>query len=186
MRKLPALPVLPGIAVLVALLVLLATGAARAEQITVHDPVGDDPTLGPVLDITRLQVADRDRAIVTKVSFVTAGRGFFMVMLKVRDDTSTEVMAVSSDHRPGRGDVNRVLTTDGVQPCPRLRVAWDHERDTVRVRLPASCVVLSDHGSVKAKVFTEITVDQDFAPQGPPKPHADEPTWRWTRWIERG
>lgn len=175
------------LSVLVALVVLLATGgAARAEQITVHDPVGDDPTNGPLLDITGMRVANRDKAIVTNVSFVQAGHGAVVVMLKVRNKTSSEVMSVLSHHRPHRGDVNAVSTRDGLVPCPDLRVMWDHQRDTVRFRLPASCVVLDDYDEIKERVFTELVVDQDFAPQGPPKPDADEPTWRWTRWIDRG
>jgi hypothetical protein len=170
----------------VVLMLLAAGGGARAETLSVHDPVGDDPTDGPVLDITGLEVDNRDHAIVTEVSFVQTGRGFFLVMLKARSKRSTDLMAVSSNHRPRRGDVNRVVTREGIQPCPRLRVRWDDARATVRVRLPASCVVVHGYDEVRAKVFTEIVVDQDFAPQGPPKPDADEPTWRWTRWIGRG
>lgn len=178
--------------VLLSLVLALAFGwvvstPTEAARYAVADPRGDDPTNGPVLDITRLRVNSRDHQVVVEVSFVQAGRGYLVVLLQERDEPrSASLTGVSSHHRPRRGDINGVGNQDGAQSCPHLSVGWDHERDTAIIRLPSNCVDGGEYGDLRVKVFTELVVDQDFAPQGPPRPHADEPTWRWTPWVARG
>ena len=165
---------------------LVAWSPASAAQHIAADPRGDDPTNGPVLDITRLRVNNRDRKLVVEVRFVRAGRGDLIVTLYKRGETPGYGTGIVSHHRPRRGDINQVGTRDGIQECDGLSVVWDHTRDTATVRVPPTCIDGGDYGDLKVRVLTELVVDQDFAPQGPPKPNADEPTWRWTPWIARG
>lgn len=159
---------------------------AEAAPYAVTDPRGDDPTNGPVLDITRLRVNNREHKLVVEVGFVQAGRGDLIVTMYKRGETPGLGTGIISHHRPRRGDINQVGTADGFQPCDGLSVAWDHRIDTATVRVPPSCIDGGDYGDVRVRVLTELVVDQDFAPQGPPRPNADEPTWRWTPWIARG
>lgn len=158
----------------------------QGAQYTVADPRGDDPTNGPVLDITRLRVNNRARKLVIEVTFVRAGRGDLIVTLYKRGETPGLGTGIISHHRPRRGDINQVGTRDGIQQCDGLSVVWDHARDTATVRVPPSCIDSGDYGDLRVRVLTELAVDQDFAPQGPPKPHADEPSWRWSPWVARG
>jgi hypothetical protein len=175
-------------------LALLATSAfavvpapsADAAGFVVTDPVGEDPTNGPVLDITRLRVNNRDRKLVVEVTFVRAGRGDLIVTLYGRGETPGEGTGIVSKHRPRRGDVNQMGTRDGILPCDGLSVVWDHESDTATVRVPPRCIDDGDYGDLRVRVLTEIVVDQDFAPDGPPLPDADQPSWRWSPWIPRG
>ena len=158
-------------------LLVVASGAEAATG-RFPDPAGDG-LKGRALDITSLRLANRDHAIVATVSFVRATRGDLYVRLLARGESRRTMTGVSTIHR-ARGDTNRVVTIDGVQECPGLGVAWDHDSDRVRVRLPSRCLVDGDYGAVKAKVITEIGSDADLAPKD------DAGRWRWTDWVARG
>jgi len=165
---------------------LVAWSPVQAAQYAVNDPRGDDPTNGPVLDITRLRVNNREHKLVVEVGFVRAGRGDLIVTLYKRGETPGYGTGIVSHHRPRRGDINELGTRDGIQPCDGLSVVWDHARDTATVRVPPTCIDDGDYGDLKVRVLTELVVDQDFAPQGPPQPDADQPSWRWSPWVARG
>lgn len=161
--------------------VLSAVAApAQAERIKVKDPEGDTYD-GRRLDITGVEVRNRDHAVVTKVSFVQAGRGDLVLLFQARGDSRRDFARVISHHRPKRGDINVLDTADGVQTCDGLRVRWDHGADSARVRLPSRCFRGGDYGAVHVRVLTEIVVDQDYY-----APSADAENWRWTPWVARG
>jgi hypothetical protein len=159
-------------------LLLIVTGVAQAETQHVEDPAGNG-LKGRALDITTVKVANRDHAIVTKVSFVRAAHGDLYVRFLARGEKRRTMAAVGSIHR-ARGDKNRLLTIDGVQECKGLRVSWDHESDYARIRVPSHCLLDGDYGAVKTKVITEIGSDADLAPKD------ESGNWRWTGWVSRG
>src|SRR5687768_16981457 len=93
---------------------LSLAGTALADGLAIDDPAGDG-LKGKRLDITSLQVANRDHAIVVEVSFVQAAAGDLGIWLHARGTERNEVALVASVHRPERGDRNFVRTKEGVQ-----------------------------------------------------------------------
>lgn len=157
---------------------LLPLAAATAQTISIDDPAGDG-LKGRKLDITSVKVANRDHSIVTRVSFVRAAVGDLAIYYGARGDRRTDVARVVSVHRP-RGTTNTFETVDGAQPCTRLSVTWNHDNDTVTVRLPSRCFRAGNYGAVHVRVITEIGSDADIAPKN------SAGGWRWTRWVRRG
>ncbi len=131
----------------------------------VTDPAGDG-LKGHRLDITAVQLANRDHAIVITISVVRVAYGDLGVGIKARGDSTKETAAVTSVHRSG-GDTNRLFTIEGDQQCKGLRVRWNPTTDHVRVRVPSRCVDGGDYGAVAVKAIFEIGSDADFAPKGP-------------------
>ena len=155
-------------------LTCLAT-AAQAEHLSGADPAGDGQK-GRALDITGFRLANNDRAIVVAISFVRTARGDLGVRLV--DRTGAEV-AVFNTHRAS-GDAVSVWSEDGVQRCPNVRVRWNDETDSVRLRLPSGCYQDGDYGAVRAKVITEIGSDADFAPK------SANGSWVYSAYAARG
>ena len=145
-------------------------------MLDVSDPAGDAPFAR--LDITGVTVSNNDHALVIDAAFVKVAKGFFMVQLVDRDGHRA---AIGSIHRPRTGDRNAFGTEDGTQECKGLRVDWDHEADTVHVRLPSKCYLDGDYGALRTRFFTEVGADNDFAPNG-----NNGGRWRWSDWIARG
>jgi hypothetical protein len=164
--------------VLLASWVILMSGPAVAQTLTVDDPAGDG-LKGSRLDITSVRVSNRDHAIVVKVSVVRLTRGDLAVRLKIRKDGPDLLAGVTSVHRTS-GDTNKWFTEAGVQQCEGLRVSWSNAADRVRIRVPSQCLEKGNYGAVKAKVITEIGSDADLAPKSP------DGSWRWTEWVSRG
>ena len=96
------------------------------------------------------------------------------------------MVLVASRHRPERGDRNFVRSSEGEQKCNGLRVVWDHDADTARVRLPSKCFEDGDYGAVRFRVITEIGSDADWAPQESADAENDTPRWAWSDWTPRG
>lgn len=160
-----------------ALLSVGLAAPAQAARVDVSDPAGDAPLRR--LDFTDITVRNKDHALVVDLSFVQVSGGFLLIEFKDRDGHRA---AISSHHRPQRGDVNRFGTRkDGVQDCAGLQVTWDHAQDTAHVRLPSRCYRDGNFGALATRFFTEVGQDNDFAPNG-----NNGARWRWSRWIARG
>ncbi len=158
-----------------------ATPPAQAGRIEVVDPSGDTYTGGNLLDITTVVVRNLDRAIVTKVFFERAGKGDLIVHFQTDGEPDRVLAAVVSHHRPRRGDRNSFGATDGTEDCAGLRVTWNHDLDLATIKLPSTCLAQGDYDDVRARVLTEIVVDQDVY-----APNAGAQNWPWTRWVPRG
>ena len=163
---------------------LSLAGPALADILAVDDPAGDG-LKGKRLDITSLELANRDHAIVAEVSFVRAAAGDLGIWLHARGTKRNEVALIASIHRPKRGDRNFVRTADGVQECKGLRVIWDHDADTAWARLPSKCFQGGDYGAVRTRIITEIGSDADLAPKAPGSSDG-ELRWAWSDWTDRG
>ena len=173
MRFLPTLA-----AVLVSTSMLVPAAPAVAERVTAPDPAGDG-LKGQALDVTSIKVMNRDHAIVTVISFVRAAHGDMGVRFQTRDDRRREWAVVFTRHR-AKGDRALYGQYGEVHDCRGLRVTWDHEADTARVRLPSHCFREGDYGAVHVKAITEIGSDADLAPKNP------SGKWVWTPWVSRG
>ena len=170
--------------VLTAVLLLTSFAPAHAATLTVTDPAGDGQK-GRRLDITSIDVRNRDHAVVTDVAFVRAAAGDLAIYYGARGDSRSDHVLVVSKHRPSRGDVNSVRTVGGTQECDGLKVTWDHEADTARVRLPSTCFRDGDYGAVRIRLIAEIGSHADYAPKGGESSMGD-PRWAWTPYVARG
>jgi hypothetical protein len=159
-----------------ALLSVGLAAPAQADRLDVNDPAGDAEV--PRLDFTDISVRNNDHALVVDISFVRVGKGFLLIDFRDRDGNRA---VITSHHRPQRGDVNEFGTEAGAQECAGLRVAWDHEQDTAHVRLPSACYRDGDFGGLATRFFTEVGMDNDFAPNG-----NNGARWHWSRWVARG
>lgn len=182
MTRLGSLAVLS--ALVLPLVLPLGVAAPAQGDVTVIDDVAGDGQKGRRLDITSVRLANRDRAIVTEVSFVRAAAGDLGIWLHARGTKRRETVLVASIHRPKRGDRNFVGNLDVETECKGLRVTWDHDADTAVVRLPSKCFEGGDYGAVRTRVITEIGSDADlavdaFGPEGRPR-------WGWSDWTDRG
>lgn len=139
----------------------------------VEDAAGDG--YQPRLDITEVRVRNKDHALVYRISFMRAGRGFLLVQLQDRDGDGALAQSL---HRP-RGVDRNSFDSGATGSCDGLAVTWDHELDTARVRIPSTCFQDGDYGAIRSRVFTETADDNDFAPNG-------DTQWRWTRFVARG
>lgn len=174
----PAMSPLKALVPALLALLLMTPGAVNAETEVLQDPAGDG-LKEEALDITTLEVANRDHAIVTTVSFVRAARGDLAVWVKARGEGRRTMIGVASIHRAHR-DRTILLAIDGEQQCKGLKATWDHETEEARVRLPSRCFLGGDYGAVKIKVITEIGSDADLAPKDA------SGDWSWTGWVARG
>jgi hypothetical protein len=157
---------------------VLVSGSALAQTVSVSDPAGDG-LKGHRLDITEVKVANRDHAIITTISFVRVAHGDLGVAMKARGDRRKQLVGVTSVHRAS-GDTNLFRTFAGVQKCKGLSVTWDATTNRVRVRVPSRCLDNGNYGALKVKAITEIGSDADVAPKDP------KGNWRWTEWASRG
>jgi hypothetical protein len=169
--------------IVAALALLLASltnvAPAAAAQRHISDPAGDGE-YGPRLDITLVQLQNRDHSILVRISFVrTSYSGSLAVFYLGRGDRYRDMVRVAIGHRRG-GDKSRVDTVHGREPCKGLRVTWSDRADTADIRLPASCFHSGQYGSVAIRVLTEFTVDADYAPEGP------RGNLVWSAWTRRG
>ena len=166
------------IALLLAAVPAAVAGPANAGRTTVSDPVGDG-LKGQRLDITSVRVNNRDHAIVTTVAVRRVAAGDFAVVYQARGKKPRKLAAVYSERFPGHHH-DSFRTSEGKQPCERLKVTWDRDADFLRVRLPSTCFNAGDFGGVRVKVITEIGSDADVAPKD------SQGRWRWTAWTSRG
>lgn len=160
-------------------LCLWQAAPAAAQQVAITDPAGDAAARG--LDITSARVANRDAAVVVKVSFVRAMRGELVVGL--RDRKKHNIMIVNQ-HRPLREDRTFAYNTrtEEKRTCRGMAVTWDHEADTATLRMPSRCFRGGDYGAISSFMLTEEPggSDVDFAPEN------TEGGWHWTDWVPRG
>jgi hypothetical protein len=164
--------------VLVVVLAGLSAPAAQAETVRADDPAGDG-LKGRRLDVTSVQVDNRDHAMVVTVDFVRAAYGDLGIRLATRSDRLRDMAGVFARHW-ARGDHVELGTVDGTQPCPGLTADWDDEAESATVRVPSRCFRDGGYGAVRIKVITEIGSDADLAPDGR---HGG---WRGTPLVSRG
>lgn len=161
-----------------ALLASALAAPADAAVLVIDDPAGNGQK-GDALDITAVKVANGAKALVAKVTFVRATHGDLALYLHARGDRRRDVVGVISEHR-ARQDDNWLLTADGRQECGGLKVVWDHDADTVRIKLPARCFDDGDYDAVQVRMITEIGSDADLAPSTPAG------GWPWSAYVARG
>ena len=150
-------------------LLLLTAPAADARSLSVDDPAGDAPT--GQLDITQVTVENRDRRVRATVTTAELTRGSVIVSVDRRGGTG--VRLVSSRRADGTENA-RVYSgafTDGdgidpvVVPCPRFRVVWDDDTDSVVLSMPSRCWNGGDYGALRFSALTEKAgADSDLAP----------------------
>jgi hypothetical protein len=159
---------------------LLALSApAQARSILVGDPAGDAAGPRPGLDITSVAFHNRDRAVVVDLSFVRDRRGVVIVALRTRQHRMAAVV-VSKHHRTGP---DTAFVVGHKTSCRGLTSAWDRTAATLRLRVPAGCVLRGNYGAVRAWALIERLhdgADVDYAPQTPNGNIA------YTDWIPRG
>jgi hypothetical protein len=158
-----------------------AVPPAQAGRLEVADPSGDTYNGSSLLDITTVVVRNLDRSIVTKVFFARAGKGDLIVHFQTNGEPERVLAAVVSHHRPRRGDRNSFAATDGTEGCNGLRVSWNHDLDLAAIKVPSRCLAQGAYDDVRARVLTEIVVDQDVY-----APNPGARGWPWTRWVARG
>ncbi len=143
-------------AVLVVLLVAV-TQTAQAQTRRITDHAGDAGGDGArVLDVVSMTVHNRDRAVVTRVRFVTAVPGNVIVLLRPRNGAAVRIVHL---HRR-RGDRTVVAAGGFERPpepvrCQGARGRWSDAVETVRLRLPASCLNEGSYRAIRVAVFTE-------------------------------
>lgn len=156
--------------------VLLAMPAsARAQHITVTDEAGD--ASGPGLDITSVNFASHDHAILVTLRFTRDKVGKVIVAVKTRDGLAAVV--VSKHYRRGPDHTSSLIGT----ACAGPTSTWDRAAAMLRLRLPASCVLDGNYGAVKSWALIEGLhdgADVDYAPQ------RRNATIAFTDWIPRG
>jgi len=134
------------VAILVAGLVVLGLAAAPAHAET--KVLVDGPTAGiaPQHDVLRARIANRKRAVVVTVRFRDLRRGApvytNVALMWSRDGDGRFVSAVRRD-----GTRRAVLVepdsdefTGDPVPCAGLRARWSNRRNTIRFRVPHTCL----------------------------------------------
>ncbi len=164
-------------------LALLAVAApAQAQHVTVVDAAGDasgDPSQPPGLDITSVNFANHDHAIITTLTFTRDRTGTIIVAVKARDHGVVAV--VVSKHR--RQGPDRTFEF-GHAACNGLSSDWNRTAATLRLRLPARCVLNGNYGAIKSWALIEGLhdgADVDYAPES-----RDGSNIAYTDWIPRG
>jgi hypothetical protein len=146
---------------------------AQAQHITISDPAGDADQ--PGLDITSAVVANRDRAVVTTITYTHDRPSKVVVAIDPRHLHRNRFEAIKH-YRSG--------PDKSVSLCSGVTSHWNRAKATQRLRLPARCIHAGNYGAVRVWVFTEAlhsSRDVDIAPQR--RRNGDI---RWTNWIPRG
>jgi hypothetical protein len=160
---------------------LTIAAPAHADQVTLTDPGGDSHGSG--LDITTVDVRNRDSAVVAVVGFRRVTRGDIIVGVRARGGAAVRII---NEHRPQREDRTYVIRGSlrrGVEgdTCPAASTVWDLEARTATLRLPSRCLDGGNYGAIRAAVLTEQDAgDVDWAPE---RANGEIGT---TAWIDRG
>lgn len=166
-------------AVLLTCCAVLASGTAVAQTVSFSDPAGDG-LKGTHLDMTSIDVANRDHVIVITISFVKVSHGDLLLSIKQRGQAPSRQAGVTSSHR-ARGDKNRLYGSTGVEKCKGFKVTWEAALSRVRVRVPSRCLTHGDYGAIKTQAATSVGgFTADAAPKTP------KGKWGWTDWVSRG
>jgi hypothetical protein len=158
---------------------LLATaGPAQAQRLAVDDVAGDAFGDGP--DITRVAFSNRDRAVVTRVTFTRDRPGTVIVLIRARHRSAVGI--ISEHRRSGPDETFCVALDNGEEPCRGVTSEWDRSAAELRLRLPSRSLEDGDYGAVRGWALTEgrrDAADSDYAPErnGDLAP---------TDWIPRG
>ena len=167
-------------AVAMASVALFATaGPARAQRLAVDDVAGD--AVGAGLDITRVAFSNRDRAVVTRVTFTRDRPGDVLVLIRARHGSAVGI--VSEHRRRGPDETFCVTFHDGDEgPCRGVTSQWSRSAAELRLRMPSRSLQEGDYGAVRGWAMTELrqdAMDSDYAPErnGDLAP---------TGWIPRG
>src|SRR4051794_25175753 len=128
----------------------LAAQPAQAQRVAVSDPAGD--AAGAGLDITGATLRNGDYVIRLRVRFTEATRGDLIVSIDRRHGHGLRLV---SEYRPqgktrsfvlGGAFTDRSGRSEPVR-CPRLRVRWDADAGTARLRLPSRCFAQDRYGA---------------------------------------
>ena len=156
---------------------LAATAApATAERLRLNDEAGD--TMANGLDITRAAFANRDRAVVVDLKFVSDKPSLVAVLIRARD--GSRVWIVSRHARRGPDDTLLAQPRRGEVPCAGLTSDWDRRAAEVRLRMPSRCLDDGNYGATRHWAFIERGDDVDYAPDTP------SGNIGVTDWISRG
>lgn len=150
----------------------------------VDDPAGD--ASGGGLDITRAVLANRDYAVTTRVVFDDLVRSDLVISVDRRRGEGLRLVSAYRPNGTTRSFVLRGAFTDsgpstGQVPCPGVRVTWDDETNTAKLRLPSRCFNADRYGAVRFAVLTERRGrDADYFPETEDGDIGSSP------WIPRG
>lgn len=174
-----------GSACLVAVAVAsLGVSSANGQVVSAADPSGDSFTGESRLDIVNVGLENRRHAVVSVTSFSDVGRGDLILELDARATRAVPDVRIVSKHRPRKDDLDVFETRAGVLNCKGFRVTWDDAANSASIRVPARCLLKGRYGRIRARVLTELVVDQDYAPETV-SPDSEEPDWAWTSWARR-
>ena len=159
---------------------LMTATPAHADTYNALDPIGD----GEYLDITAFDIRNRERAVVTTVTFDRVRRGDLIIAIDVQHKHKRGYRVVTEYRGPDKEPRNFVLKWnwpargEGFVRCPKLSVTWDKEADNVRLRIPDNCLG-GDQGDISVSYLTEHGADDDWAPQ---RANGD---YKYTPWIAK-
>ena len=152
---------------------------AQAQRLAVDDVAGD--AVGTGLDITRVAFSNRDRAVVTRLTFRRDKPGTVLVLVRAR---SGSAVGIISEHRRSGPDETFCVTLDHGKegPCRGVTSEWDRSAAELKLRLPSRSLKDGNYGAVRGWALTELrrdAADSDYAPErnGDLAP---------TDWIPRG
>jgi hypothetical protein len=151
---------------------------AQAQQLTVSDPVGDTTARG--LDIVGATIHNRDRGIVTNVTFAKDRHGTFIEVFRARNG---HFFALVIEHRrTGPDTIHLISRRSGELQCTHMSSTWQRSAARVRLRVPSKCIDGGDYGAIHMWLLSEKRsgADVDMAPT---KPNG---AIRFTSWIPRG
>lgn len=160
---------------------LVAT-PAYAETLAVDDALGDAAGRGP--DIVRASVQNNDFSVIARVQLARAVRGDVIVSIDPRNGAGVRLVSELETNGHHTDHLLPGAFTDrapGAVPegCG-IRVSWDPDQATVRLRLPSRCLAGGDYGAIRFAVLTERGADADEAPE------TRNGDWTSSPWISRG
>jgi hypothetical protein len=131
------------------------------------------------LDIRDVTFANRDHAIVTKVTLKRDMAGVVLVGIRTRRHRLTTI--IESRHR--RDGVVHTFVEEGT-PCNGVAGRWRRRTATVTIRLPARCLQAGDFGAIRAaSATTRLRNDSRVLDYAPQRRDGDA---LFTNWIPRG
>lgn len=152
---------------------------AQAQRLAVDDAAGD--AVGAGLDITRVAFSNRDRAVVTRVTFTRDRPGIVLVLIRARHGSAAGIV---SEHRSsGRDETSCVTFENGDEgPCRGVTSQWNRSAAELRLRMPSRSLQGGNYGAVRGWVLTELRQDDEDSDYAPERNGDLAPS----EWIPRG
>ena len=130
---------------------VLVVAPAHADAVLRNDPRGDvfqynidnvnprakDP------DAVRLSVAHRASAVVVDVKYrdlIPGGHHDFRLTMSVDGEQLRAIGMTGDADTTGELEISDLISDEASGLCPEMRGRFDHDLDTLRVRMPRSCL----------------------------------------------